>query len=162
MNGMIDQKQSVDLEKMAKDVEAKVPPQYQREFMALMVAGMKVCWSASTHHLMTKSLAGIKGPQDVPQVVSQGIVKLMRLVLKESKQQKPMPMMPTAALVLMFQALQYVEKRMGIPISKAIIDQTAQLVTKGAFQLYGINQQNIQQAIQAGAQQQPQPMKGTA
>lgn len=134
MNGVLNKPNTLTdtlLQRTAQKSEASVPKPYQKGFRATMAAGLQTMFSEQTFPEMQTYMKTIKGPQDVPKIVSHGIVKLMTIMMNETKGKMPLETSGVAALVLMTHALQYVETLLKINITKDILAQTTQLVSQG-------------------------------
>src|SRR5690349_10546959 len=73
--------------KVKQDTDAKMQslgPQRADDYQKIIVAAMRILYSPQTHKFEVAAMQKIAGPQDVPQVVAQGVVKLMLLIYKES------------------------------------------------------------------------------
>lgn len=151
------------LQKIARQVESTVKPEVKREFEACVVAGMKLMWSPKTHQLMLDYLQLIKGPEDIVKVISHGIVKVASIIVNKSGRQDVMPGIGPAAVVLMCQTLEFIEKKSGFDITPQIAADTTKAVGQGIFQMYGITAQQIDQAVsrsKGGAPGGSSPMPG--
>ena len=152
MPGLVSQLDNRLLIQAQKKTEASVPEQYRRGYTSIVAAGLKAMFSDKTFPLMKSYLAAIKSPQDIPQVVAHGIVKLMSILLNEAKGKMPLEPSVPAAIVLMTHALDYIEEIMKQPIDANVIAQSTDLVNKGMLHLLkqasGLSDQDMQQVMQ--------------
>lgn len=136
-------------------------PEFQQDYMAVLVAGRKVMLQPDLFKKeVVPYLNAIKGPQDVPRYIGHGIVKLISIVIAESKRPKDLsdkiyPASIPAAIVLMCDAMEFLSKRM--PITPQLVADTTSAVTRGLYKLYGITPEMVRQAM---AQQPGQTAPG--
>lgn len=136
------------LRAIAQRVESTVKPEMKKEYEACLVAGMKLMWSPKTNQMMVEYLQLIKAPQDIPKIIGHGIVKMASIIVNKSGRQDMIPGIAPASVVLMTHALEFVEKRLGMDITKEIADETTKLVSQGIFEMYKISPEQIDQVIQ--------------
>ncbi len=137
--GLIDQAEA--------KIKTSVKPEYQRDIMAIVVAGRQLMFSQQTHGQVDQYLNLIKGPQDVPMIVAHGILKSISIIAKESRGKMSRPASIAAALLLMCAALRFLQNTRGITIDKGTIDATTIAITRGLFKLYNLTPQRVQQAV---------------
>lgn len=135
------------LQKIQKQIEAKVPPDLKKDYLAVVVAGMKVMFSPETSNLLMDRL---KASDDVVKNVSSGIADLLALLYQESGQKMSVPAAMFAAIVLMCQALDVAEKTMGIQITPDMAAACAEATAKASMAKFGIDDQKVQQTLQKG------------
>lgn len=160
MPGMIEKVRDPLLRQTVKNVERSLNPRTRGSYDSTVSAGMTLMWSQKFDQERESFLAMIKGPDDVPRIVAKGIVKVISIIQNEIKNAKePIPAAVPAALVLMCQILEYVEKKRGIDITPNIVDRTTHLVNQGIFALYNITPEVIQaiQSRKKGGAPQAQP-----
>lgn len=161
-SGMLDSAPSIDdtLRTIADKMERSVRPEDHALYDAIIVAGMKLMWgNPGTHAMMLDYLRRASDdPRQLPQLVAHGITKMLSIILHERLKDLPEPdrreqaihdfMGPSAAaaIVFMTQVLQFIHKRMGVPINRDAIDQTTRAVGQGVFELYGITPDMVQRA----------------
>jgi len=138
------------LDQIEKTIETKLPPDLKKDYLAIVVAGRQMMFSEKTHPMMEEYLGKIQGPQDVPKIVGHGIVKLIAVLLKESRGQLSGQASMPASITLMTYALKYVDGQLNIPIDKAIVDQTTLAVSNGMFAFWGIDKATLQRELQKG------------
>ena len=171
--GMLSERTSPDamLKQVADKVEKTVKPEHRHTYDAIIVAGMKLMWgSPETHQMMVEYLQEAKhDPRQIPKIVAHGIIKMLSIILQErvkaiqddaEKQRAVQDFMgpsAPAAIVLMTQALTFLQKKMGVPIDRAVVDQTTKAVTQGIFELYDVTPEMIDQAMTQQGQQGQAP-----
>src|SRR5574340_720720 len=157
MAGMVTRVQDPLLRQVIQSVEKTLAPDMQQNYQATVVAGMKLIWSAQFDAERERFLSLIKGPQDVPKIVSKGIVKVISLIQNELKTSEPIPTAVPAAITLMAQVLEYLEKKLRINIQTNIVDITTHLIKEGIFALFNITPEVLQSlANRKGGQAPPQ------
>lgn len=161
MGGMIESVQDPLLKRIVQGVEAKLTPDMKRNYDAIVVSGMKLMFSEGTFPEMERYLQNIRGPEDVPKIVAHGIVKMLSIIQNQSQQAEPFPAAGPACLTLMAQAMEYIEQKAQIDVSKEMVDDTITLIKEGIFSLYKITPeviaalQNRKQDTQPGAAPTP-------
>lgn len=161
MPGMVSKVQDPILQKQIKDVEAKLTdPEMRKSYDQIMVAGMRLLFDDKTHPMVDEYLEQIQRPEDVPKIMAHGIVKLLSVIQNESKQQEPLRAVGPAGTSLMAMALELMEKRNGIDVTREMLAQSVLLLKEGIFDLYKITPQvleQLQKRGQAGAAPQGPP-----
>ena len=156
------------LSQIEQGIEAKVPPEMKKAYMAVVVAGMKVMFDAKTSKFMEQRLSA---SDDIVTNVANGIADLIMLIYNESKRTMSIPAAMLAAITLMCKALDYAEKTMGVKVDQQMAAACTKATTTACMNKFGITQDKIDQAIaqQGGktplAQGQPmqaQPMTAGA
>lgn len=133
-------------------LRAKIPPQYRVAVQQIVLAGMKVMFSAQTHHLMLNSIAGDTDPAHA---VGMGVTQLITLLYRESKGTMPIPAIAPAAILLCCEALDFMEKSGIVKVTPAIMDSTTQVVIGYLMQKVGLTPQKMSQIAQQAAQGHP-------
>lgn len=133
MAGMINTVTDPLLAQARSKAEASVPKQYRRGYDAIMAAGLKLMFSDKTFPLMQQYVQSITGPQDVPKIVSHGIVKLISILMNQGKGQFPIEPVGSAAIVLMTHALEYVEQKKALQINADQLAETTRLTNQGVI-----------------------------
>lgn len=132
--------------------EASVPEQYRRGYNQILAAGLKAMFSDKTFPMMKAYLASIKSPQDIPNVVAHGIIKLLSIVFNASQGKLQLEASGPASIVLMTHALDYVEERMRMPIDATILAETTKAVNQGLMhflkQATQMSDDDFQQVLQ--------------
>ncbi len=135
--------------------EASVPEPYRRGYNQILAAGLKAMFSDKTFPMMKEYLASIKSPQDIPQVVAHGIIKLLSIVFNASQGKLQLEASGPASIVLMTHALDYVEERMRMPIDATILAETTKAVNQRLMhflkQATQLSDAEFQQVLQGNA-----------
>lgn len=147
------------LDATKKKIEKSVPEQYKKTFYAIVTNGMKLMWSEQTHQNMKAYIqSSIQNAEDVPFAVAQGIRGVIRIVLEASPAKKDDPNDPfyaasyPAALVLMCDALEYIEKAKQVPVNEQVIADSTKAVVAELNNFYGIHKEQLQSTMGAARQ----------
>lgn len=147
--------QGVDLDALKQKIDGKIPKEYRRGYHATMAAGMKLMFSEQTFPMMKEYTDQIQSAEQIPEAVGHGIVKAMSILMNESKGRLPIETAPSAAQGLMTQALEYLQKVKGIPITNDVVAATTKAVNQGMMQLTkqysGLNDDQFNQVLQGKA-----------
>lgn len=142
------------LEQTKQQIEKTVPEKAKKMFTTIVANGMKLMWSKETHTTMREYVnEGIQSPEDIPDTVAAGIRGIIRMLLQASKT-KPDPneifyaASYPAALVLMCDALEFVEASKKITITNDLVAETTQAVVAQLNTFYGIKKETIDAAMQ--------------
>ncbi|MDO8547877.1 MAG: hypothetical protein Q7R68_11040 [Nitrospirales bacterium] len=138
------------LRQIKSGIEAKIPADMKRDYLAVVTAGLKLMYSDETHHFMQEFLDGVKAKGEDPKAIAQGIVKLATVIQNESKRPEIIPAIFPAALVLMCYALEDLEKAHGVDFSKEQVSEITKLVMFQLMKVYKIDPKQIHQAVQTG------------
>lgn len=153
------------LAQISANAEKSVPPKYQNGFHRIVAAGKKAMFSEQTFPEMQKYMNAIQGPEQVPQYVAHGVIKLLTLIFNQSKGAMPLEPVGLAATMFMVDALEYLEQVKKMPIDKAVIDQTTMAVKDGVLawlkKASGISEEDWQK-VMAGKGGQAAPSKPPA
>lgn len=147
------------LDQTKEKIAAGVPEQYKKTFNAIVINGMKMMWSDQTHQNMRQYVqSSIQSATDIPHAIGQGLRGVIRIILDASPAKKDDPNDPfyaasyPAALTLMCDALEYVEKLKKITITNQIIADTTKVVTAELNNFYGIHKEQLQAAMSSAKQ----------
>ena len=125
------------LEQTRVETTKRVPKTFQKGFQQIVAAGIQLMFSDTTFKETAQYIRTIKDPAQIPMTVAHGIVKAISVIHRESQGKMPIEPAGLAANILMTRALDYIETVMKIPITKDILDQTIDLVSKGIIELLG-------------------------
>ena len=122
----------------------KMPPELQKAYDKVVIAGMKVMFSKETHRIMLKELQR-GGP--LADRLGKGIAGLMLLLFKESNETMPPAVIIPAGLELLMQAVDFLRKA-GLEkvTNQDIGDGMEQMVTTIA-QKFGASPDSLQKAL---------------
>ncbi len=138
------------LQQIERGIEEKVPPELKKQYLAVVVAGMRIMYGEETSHMIDEQL---QASDDIVKNVSEGIAKLMMLIHSESKGKMSIPAAALAALSLMAQALDYAEKKFGIEVTPEIAAEATKATSMEVLKVFGIDQAQIDEHIAKGQQQ---------
>lgn len=119
------------LKQVTARVDASVPKTFRQAYQKIVAAGKQLMFSDQTFGMMQDYMRRIQNPQDIPKIVSHGIVKVISMLFNESQGTLSLEAAGPAAIVLMADALEYVEQVAGIPVTKDIVDATTLLIKDG-------------------------------
>lgn len=154
MNGVLqqaDKKQRSNpmLDQIAEQAEQNVPEKLKREFLSIMTVGGKLMWSEEMADERAAFDQAVQQSGDIPTVVAHAVIKIISIIQNESKREQPLESVGLAAPIFMSHILQYVEAKHGMPVTKEIIDETAQLMQVNLLKLYGVTEQHVQELIRS-------------
>lgn len=119
------------LSQIQANVMKTLPPKMTRSFHQIMAAGRKAMFSEQTFPEMTKYLGSIQSPDQIPQYVAHGVIKLLTLIMNQSQGKMSVEAVGPAAVMFMCDALEYLQDVKKMPIEKAVIDQTTLMLKDG-------------------------------
>lgn len=162
MNGVLQQaeqkkKPNPMLEQIAAQAEENVPENLKGEFLSIMTVGGKLMWSQEMAEERASFDRVVKQSGDIPTVVSHAVLKIISIIQNESKREQPLESVGLAAPIFMSHILQYVEAKHGMPVTKEIIDETAQLMQVNLLKMYGVTEQHVQELIRSRSAEQGAP-----
>jgi len=135
------------VEQIITQVEAKLPPELKDKYQAIVVGGMKILFSDSTHHLLTIATQKVKasGPASVPEgaaTIGQGLIAML---YKASNKTLSVPAAFPAAQTLALHVLEFFESN-GLPLDNDTIAKTCGLVTAKIMNLFHISPKQFDDA----------------
>jgi len=143
------------LKKIEAGIEAKVPPELKKEYLKVIVSGMKIMYDEKTSEQMIKM---INEGNDVTGNIARGIALLVGMIYQQSGKKMSIPAGCMAAIVLMTQALEFASKTKGIEITPDLVAECTQKTSRAVMAKFGIGQEQIDMATKAGqAKQGGQP-----
>lgn len=104
-------------------VDAKVPPADKQSYDKIVLAGMKVLFSKETHAQMMK---GVPEAPDKLQFAVEGIIGLLGILYKESRNTMPIGPMIFAGQSLLMEALDFMEQTGMIEVTPDTLSQATQ------------------------------------
>jgi hypothetical protein len=160
MVGLINQTKISDplLKKIEQGIDQKVPPQIRKEYLAIIVAGMKIIYHSEMSSRITEKL---KNSMNIKGDVSEGVANIIAVIFNEAsktmdqakKQQFVNAAMP-AGISLMCQLLDYSEKVAGTHVTQTLIAEVAQATSVVLLRKFNIDQAQVKQAIAVGQKAQ--------
>lgn len=134
-----------------KQIDAAIPPELKRDYLAVVTAGLSTMFNRSTHQEMLDYLQKVKEAQYNPTMIAHGVVKLISIIHRESKGQMNIDIAPAAAIVLLLYVLQYMEKTQGFDATKEVLAETTMQTIAGLNTLFGMTDQKIHEAVKRGS-----------
>jgi hypothetical protein len=138
----MDTKKNPTLQKIEEGVQAKVPQPMQAAYQKIVLAGMKIMFSAQTHPFMVQQLSQ-KG--DVVDHVAQYVAGLLGVMYKQSKGTMPIKAAIPAATALMCEALDFLDKSGKLKITDQVVAQCTKGVAAYVLQKFGVTPQRLAQ-----------------
>lgn len=146
------------LQKIQSGIDAKVTPQLKKQYLSIVVSGMKVILSPQ---FSQRILQKLKSSQNIASDVSTGIANIIATIYNEvgknmSPQEKQLFVAASgpASTTLMCQVLDIAEKTIGIKVDSDMAAQCAQSTAIATLQKFGIDQAKMQQAVAVVQQKQ--------
>lgn len=146
------------LQKIQSGIDAKVQPQIKKQYLSIVVAGMKVILSPQFNQRIMQKL---KSSQNLVADVSAGVANIVATIYNEvGKNMAPQDKQTfvaasgPASTALMCQVLDIAEKTVGAKVDAGMAAQCAQATAMATLQKFGIDQGKMQQAATAGQQKQ--------
>lgn len=141
-----------NIAKVQDAVRNSIPPQFRVACQKIVLAGMKVMFSDQTHPLM---LAAIKSDTDPAHAAGMGVTQLITILFKQSKGQMPIPAIIPAAILLVCEALDFMEKSKLAQVTPDVVSGAVQIVVAYLLQKLGLSPQKVSQIAQQNGQGQP-------
>lgn len=133
-------------------VRNSIPPQFRVAAQKIVIAGMKVMFSDQTHPLM---LAALKSDSDPAHAVAMGVTQLITMLFKQSHGQMPIPAIIPAAILLVCEGLDFINKAQMAQVTPDVVASAVQIVTAYLLQKVGLTPEKISQMAQKNGQGQP-------
>lgn len=142
------------LKRIERSIDAKVSPNLRKQYLQILVAGMRIIY----HSDISKQIADkLKSTMDIKGDISKGTANIIATIFNEvGKNLKPdqksafvAASMP-AGVTLMCQLLDYSEKIAGTQVTQDLIAETSQATSVELLKKFGINEQQVKQAIAVG------------
>ncbi len=123
----------------------QIPPEMEKPYQKMVLAGMKIMFSPETRSLIVKELAG--DPAAMGDKLGVGMVRIMTYIWKESNNTLPPQLIIPVALELLMHAADFV-KRAGIAeISDEEIGDAMEKTIFGLMSAFGVDPQQAEQAM---------------
>lgn len=132
------------LQAAEQQVEAKLTPENRSDYLKIVVAGMRAAGHGGPNGL----LAGLRRRQDPIADCAIGAVNLVLLMSKQSKGMMPVRAMVPAAMTLMLQALDLVDKAGIAKVDANELGRATHVFTNHLFKSLGISMPMLQNAAQ--------------
>lgn len=140
-------------------VRESVPPQFRVAVQKIYLAGMKLMYSPETHTLMLQQIQGNPNPADA---VSKGIAALMTIMYRQSKGTMPIPAAAPAAILLVCEALDYLEQTKQVQVSADLLSDAVQRVVAILMQKIGFTPDTMAAGVNKNAEAAGMKVPGQA
>jgi len=134
---------------LAEEMAKSIPKNFQEAFGRVITAGMRIMFSEQTHDMMMEQL---DQDGDLAQVVGEGMAGLMLLMYQKSNQTMPGEIIVPAAIYLLAEGADFLEKVIGEEIPPDVIGDAIEVMLNILMEKFGIDPQKFQMAIQKAAQ----------
>lgn len=128
------------LEKAEQEIESKLLPDVQADYMKIVVAGMRVAADKGANGI----LSGLKSRKDPVGDCALGAVNLVSILNRQSQGRMPVKAMIPAAYTLMLQALDLVEKADIAKVGVNELDHASHIFVNHLFKIIGITPAMLQ------------------
>jgi hypothetical protein len=122
----------------------KMPPELQKAYDKVVIAGMKVMFSKETHRIMLKELQR-GGP--LADRLGKGIAGLMLLLFNESNKTMPPAVIIPAGMELMMQAVDFLRKSGLEKVTNQDIGDGMEQMISIIAQKFGASPDSLQKAL---------------
>ena len=133
-----------DLTQEAISSNIKMPPELQKAYDKVVIAGMKVMFSKETHRIMLKELQR-GGP--LADRLGKGIAGLMLLLFNESNKTMPPAVIIPAGMELMMQAVDFLRKSGLEKVTNQDIGDGMEQMISIIAQKFGASPDSLQKAL---------------
>lgn len=158
--GVVDAKNPL-LANIEQKMSMAIKPTDKQSYLKIILAGRKIMFDKQTHSIMMSQL---NQPGDLMDNVVKGAVLLMMILYKNSKDSMPIPLIIPAAIILMCDALDFLEQTGKIKVDPDSLANATQALVGYLMQKMNLTPAKVQeltaqakqiQAAKAGAQPQP-------
>lgn len=139
------------LKQIQDGIDAKVSPNLKRDYLAVVVAGMKVITDPKSSQRIVQKL---RTTQNLPQDVAQGTANIMALVANSSNGNINVPAAMPASIVIMCQILDLAEKTAGLKLTPDIAAQCTKATADAVLEKFGADDQKVNAVVQSAQAQQ--------
>ena len=129
-------------------VDAKVPPADKAAYDKIVLAGMKVMFSKETHGQL---MQGLQQAEDKLTTAVEGIIGILGILFKESRNTMPVGPMILAGQSLLMEALDFMEQGQMIEVTPEVLGQATQSYIETLLPKLGMSAEKMK-AIMAQAQ----------
>lgn len=146
----------ISADEVSKNI--KMPPDLQKAYDRVVIAGMKVMFSSESHRVM---LAEIQKPGPLGDRLGKGIAGLMLMLFKESNKTMPPAVMIPAGVKLLMEAVDFLRKSGLEKPTNADIGSGVQLMITTILEKFGVAPDKMAQMLNQYSDQNipaaPQP-----
>jgi hypothetical protein len=135
-------------------LRSKIPPNLRVAVQKIVMAGLKIMYDPQTHFMMVHT---IKTNADPSEAAGMGVTQLITIMYKQSKGTMPIDAIPLAAVLLVCDALDFMEKAGVCKVTPDILARATQTVIAYLMQKVGMTPQKMVQMVKnaQGGQQSP-------
>ena len=145
MNPLLQQTQAAILK--------KADPRLVPVINKLVSAGKTVMYSKQTRGMMIKQL----GTGDDPELIGSGIAKLIGILYNQSKKTAPLQALIPAAVLLLVEGLDFLEKAGTVQISNDFLAECTMAMGSSVAQMFGATPEQLQGMVNKGKPAAPSP-----
>ena len=139
------------LKQIQDGIDAKVAPNLKRDYLAVIVAGMKIITDPKASARIVQKL---RTTQNLPQDVSQGVANIMAVIANSSNGNINVPAAMPASIVLMCQVLDLAEKTAGLQLTPDLAAQCTKATADAVLEKFGATDQKVHAVVQSAQAQQ--------
>lgn len=156
------------LKKFKTAIEEGLDPEMKEAMEPIIVSGMKILYSDSTHPKVLEVYDGMKQDNFAPDSIANGIANLIGMIFEGSQGKMPLEPAVPASLILACYVMEDLEVGFGMPISDEVIKAVVSLVATKIGDLLdpeGLHEEAKaagvpgQEGQPAGGQPQPAPQQ---
>jgi hypothetical protein len=154
------------LKRIETELMKSIPTVRHADIDRIVLAGMAIMFSKGSHAKINAVMDGLK--QSPSEAVAMGIAALISIIDKETKGPLPPPALVPAALILMCQALDFLQKANKVELTDELIAETTQKMLSYMMQKMGLTPEKVAQlkqqlaSTQSGQQTGPPTEGGVA
>lgn len=138
-------------------IDSKVPPKDKEAYDKIVLAGMKVLFSKETH---AQLFNGLKESQDMMKSAVDGIIGILGVLFKESRNTMPVGPMILAGQSLLMEALDFMEQGGMIEMTPEALAQATQSYIETLLPMLGMTPEKMKGILAQtqGVMNDPQKM----
>lgn len=145
------------IDKCRQALLEKVDPRLRPVVEKVVAAGQKVMYSEQTREMAVQEL---KQGTD-PETVGAAVAKLAAILFNQSKQTIPMNVLLPATMLLLFEALEFLEEAGSLQLDAAQLGAYVQATASSFLQVLGVTPEKLQEMVgQSLSKAPPAPAPG--
>lgn len=137
-----DAKSDITPEQVRKDM--KLPPELQKAYERVVLAGMKMMFSKETNKMVLKA---IDGPGSNAEKLGTGIAELMMMMFAQSNKTMPPQVIIPAGTELLVQAADFVNKSDLMDVTNKDVGDGVQIMMSLIFKQFGVDPDKLFQKV---------------
>lgn len=141
------------IEKASQALLEKVDPRLQQVVQKVVEAGKQVMYSEQTRSMAVQEL---KRGSD-PESVGAAVAKLAAILFNQSKQTIPMNVLLPATMMLLFEALAFLEEAGTLKVDGSQLAAYTQATGSAFLQMLGVTPEKLQGLVGQAGPDAPQP-----